>query len=580
MKRVLGIVLALAMLISLVSVVPSFAAAFEVLNIDWFKSLDGEGAEIDTLQGAAAFTDLDVNPDHFGTLGGLADDIDAGAVWIQFVGWYLPLTDCSDVGYRVDGGDAVYDGFAVSQPQLCDALAGFGWDNYELALRVVAYIPIQAGTHTIEILASFPDQSEKVIYSTTYFGSENISFGKPVVSTLETVPAGGGKLISNNQFWNKNMINDGERPVFDGVNVCNLGWYISTTTPDVDGNLYIDLEGIYSIDGIALEAMGFNDTAFPNEYTIYTSLDGINWTEVLSDFGAEKISSWDFAKTYSVNVKSARYFRLQVTRMNQYPADGNYYGGLGELEVFGTKTGSVSDIGGRAPYDPAVINFVDGTVDNSADGPGVPSAWSGYTSGYLDFSFDFNTDVSFYAIEFPAFWSYPATPITIELSQDGIPVWDTSMVTGGDGALHIDLGETFPKGLYTLTFYIDDDSPVEDLGGVPKYIVVGHAEKGLLYDEDYFRFDRGNCAFTIFTEDKGGVGFIPLDSSAGDFELGDVDGDGEITDWDCIVFERYLAGWSVTISESAMDLDADGEISDWDAIMLARYLAGWDVTFG
>ncbi|MCR5693502.1 MAG: dockerin type I repeat-containing protein [Clostridia bacterium] len=63
-------------------------------------------------------------------------------------------------------------------------------------------------------------------------------------------------------------------------------------------------------------------------------------------------------------------------------------------------------------------------------------------------------------------------------------------------------------------------------------------------------------------------------------ELGDVDGDGEITDWDAIVFERYLAGWDVEVNLDAMDLDNDEEVSDWDAIMLARYLAGWDVTFG
>ncbi|MCR5694765.1 MAG: hypothetical protein K6G89_07340 [Clostridia bacterium] len=65
-----------------------------------------------------------------------------------------------------------------------------------------------------------------------------------------------------------------------------------------------------------------------------------------------------------------------------------------------------------------------------------------------------------------------------------------------------------------------------------------------------------------------------------DVLLGDADGDGELSDWDAITFERYLAGWSVEIDLDALDLDVDGEVSDWDAIMLARYLAGWDVTFG
>ena len=58
---------------------------------------------------------------------------------------------------------------------------------------------------------------------------------------------------------------------------------------------------------------------------------------------------------------------------------------------------------------------------------------------------------------------------------------------------------------------------------------------------------------------------------------GDVDADGEITDWDAIMLNRYLAGWDVTIDLTAADTDKDGEITDWDAILLNRYLAGWDV---
>ena len=57
--------------------------------------------------------------------------------------------------------------------------------------------------------------------------------------------------------------------------------------------------------------------------------------------------------------------------------------------------------------------------------------------------------------------------------------------------------------------------------------------------------------------------------------IGDADGDGEVTDWDAIVTERYLAGWDVEVVEENLDLDFDGEFTDWDSIMLNRYLAGW-----
>ncbi len=59
---------------------------------------------------------------------------------------------------------------------------------------------------------------------------------------------------------------------------------------------------------------------------------------------------------------------------------------------------------------------------------------------------------------------------------------------------------------------------------------------------------------------------------------GDLDGDGKITDWDGILLNRYLAGWTVSIKNpEVMDCDGDGRITDWDGVLLDRYLAGWTV---
>jgi len=60
-------------------------------------------------------------------------------------------------------------------------------------------------------------------------------------------------------------------------------------------------------------------------------------------------------------------------------------------------------------------------------------------------------------------------------------------------------------------------------------------------------------------------------------QIGDLDGDGEISDWDAILLNRYMAGWNVELSLAAADIDADGEITDWDAILLDRYMAGWNI---
>ncbi|MBP5311976.1 MAG: DUF4091 domain-containing protein [Clostridia bacterium] len=59
--------------------------------------------------------------------------------------------------------------------------------------------------------------------------------------------------------------------------------------------------------------------------------------------------------------------------------------------------------------------------------------------------------------------------------------------------------------------------------------------------------------------------------------IGDADGDGEVTDWDAMLFERYLSYWPVEIDLSVLDIDHDDEVTDWDAILLNRYLANWPV---
>ncbi|MBP5312089.1 MAG: hypothetical protein J6112_04565, partial [Clostridia bacterium] len=68
------------------------------------------------------------------------------------------------------------------------------------------------------------------------------------------------------------------------------------------------------------------------------------------------------------------------------------------------------------------------------------------------------------------------------------------------------------------------------------------------------------------------------DPPQGDPLPGDADSDGEVTDWDAVLFDRYLAGWKNTgVNTGVLDLDKDGEISDWDAMLLCRYLAGWNI---
>ncbi|MCL2388398.1 MAG: stalk domain-containing protein [Defluviitaleaceae bacterium] len=61
--------------------------------------------------------------------------------------------------------------------------------------------------------------------------------------------------------------------------------------------------------------------------------------------------------------------------------------------------------------------------------------------------------------------------------------------------------------------------------------------------------------------------------------LGDVNGDGEITDADVSLIRMYLAGHLVNICLIAADVNGDGEVTDADVSLLRMYLAGHPVQF-
>ncbi len=61
--------------------------------------------------------------------------------------------------------------------------------------------------------------------------------------------------------------------------------------------------------------------------------------------------------------------------------------------------------------------------------------------------------------------------------------------------------------------------------------------------------------------------------------MGDVDGDGEITNKDLGLLQRHLNGWVVEIDTSVADVDGDGELTNKDLGLMQRYINGWDVEF-
>lgn len=103
-----------------------------------------------------------------------------------------------------------------------------------------------------------------------------------------------------------------------------------------------------------------------------------------------------------------------------------------------------------------------------------------------------------------------------------------------------------------LTFKVKDTAKAGDYN-----ISVSHVEARTT-DGEKVEFSQANAVVTV-------VNYL----------LGDVDMNGEVNDWDAIVLNRYLAGWSTTINKAAADIDKDSSVTDWDAIALERKLAGW-----
>ena len=72
----------------------------------------------------------------------------------------------------------------------------------------------------------------------------------------------------------------------------------------------------------------------------------------------------------------------------------------------------------------------------------------------------------------------------------------------------------------------------------------------------------------------------PTEPTGSEIKLGDVDGDGAITNRDAMILDRYVANWEgydrIITNIKAADLNGDGEVNNRDAMILDRYVADWE----
>ena len=112
---------------------------------------------------------------------------------------------------------------------------------------------------------------------------------------------------------------------------------VEETTPV---SFQVELDGIYAVDNVTLVPVQMDSGAFfPQDYEIFTSVDGINWTSLEKVVGAE--TGAVLRQHKPAEAVNARYVKVEITR-HRY-ATGTYRGQLetlwgsriAEIEIYG-----------------------------------------------------------------------------------------------------------------------------------------------------------------------------------------------------------------------------------------------------
>ncbi|MBP5781866.1 MAG: discoidin domain-containing protein, partial [Clostridia bacterium] len=119
------------------------------------------------------------------------------------------------------------------------------------------------------------------------------------------------------------------------------GWIVVAQKVDAVVKLALDLHNVYTINKINLVPMAWTDVGtdlgwfFPNTYDVLVSEDGENWTTV---YHGENESAADTAaatKEISIDPVNVRYVVVDVLKGTDHRGGGDFWTGLGEVEVYG-----------------------------------------------------------------------------------------------------------------------------------------------------------------------------------------------------------------------------------------------------
>ncbi len=293
---------------------------------------------------------------------------------------------------------------------------------------------------------------------------------------LDAFPTASSYLTSANGQWHIDRVNDGTMRYVsdDGLYNGPAGYTSSTDEVKFDASLtpeeketqqqatqnlewwmVFDLEGFYDISRVAMFRYG----AYPNDFTIQVSDDGVNYTTVSTQTG--QANAVGEAGVYDVAAK-ARFVKIHVTKRGDLQGNPIYVVQFGEIAIFGTEvepTNVATEINSYAPVNCINLAPESNVTSNDVEthdqwaleniNDGNPAQGTGYTSSpnntyplhidynlgkiaevkrlvffpYGEFPKSFEVQTSFDGVNFKTvatkdgFINYPNTNIVVDLPE-------------------------------------------------------------------------------------------------------------------------------------------------------------------
>lgn len=179
--------------------------------------------------------------------------------------------------------------------------------------------------------------------------------------------------------------------------------------------------------------------------------------------------------------------------------------------------------------------------------------------------------------------------------------WHYRIVVSGDNKLAKDtirenMQKEYPGAIYSLAhchnprehayvhnivyvvfvepILIPDDGKPFDLNGVAVQKVLSN-DSNFIFEFEYANSEDAFAAFDLFLQDDNVVNVVRTNPARDIYNVGDLNGDKEINNFDYILLKRHIMGtyWLGAFAKNA-DINADAIVDIYDCLLIKRHILG------